>query len=369
MSNFANTKLLLLLLTAITAVGCGNVTNQTASQGRQWKIHLVAKTNVETITRYSASIQGCQDVEIRPQVSGVIEAVHISEGENVRKGQTLFVIDQVPFRAALNEAISNVKAAKAALATARLNYESKQRLFAEKVISEYELLASENGFHSAEAGLAQSEAAEASARNNFSYTEVKSPVNGVVGVLPYRQGALVSPNIAQPLTSVSDNSQMYVYFSVGENQALAMMREWGTMEETLRNMDEVELLLGDGSLYARKGKVESISGIVDRKTGSVALRAVFDNTDKLLLSGSMGNIQITNQNNDVVAIPQSATVKIQDKYLVYKVLDGKAQSAQISVAPSNNGIDYIVLSGLAAGDVIVADGVGLVREGMEINTK
>ena len=257
--------------------------------------------------------------------------------------------------------------ARASLATAKLSYESKQRLFAEKVISEYELLIAENGLHSAEASLSQAEAMEISARNNLSYTEVKSPVNGVVGVIPYRQGALVDSSIAQPLTSVSDNSQMYVYFSIGENEALSLMRQWGSMEQTLKNMDKVELLLGNGSLYPHKGTVESISGVVDRNTGAVSLRAVFDNSERLLLSGSSGNVQITAKHQDVVVIPQAATLKIQDRYLVYKVVDGSAQSARIEVAPSNNGTEYIVLSGIAKGDVIVADGVGLVREGMDIN--
>ena len=152
------------------------------------------------------------------------------------------------------------------------------------------------------------------------------------------------------------------------SQALSLIREWGSMENTLQNMDEIELILADGSIYDKKGRIESMSGVVDRHTGSVALRAVFDNPDRLLLSGSSGNVLITTENNQVTVIPQSATTKIQDKYLVYKVVDGKAQSAQITVANDNNGKDYIVLSGLNEGDMIVADGVGIVREGMSITT-
>ena len=190
----------------------------------------ISRSDINTSTKYSASIQGRQDIEIRPQISGTITSVNIREGENVRKGQILFVIDQIPFRAAHNQAIANVKAAKASFSTAKLNYESKARLFKENVISEFELLTAENEFHNAEAGLLQSEAAEINARNNLSYTEIKSPVNGIAGVLPYRQGALVGPDIPMPLTSLSDNSQMYVYFSMNENQALSMMRRWGSIE-------------------------------------------------------------------------------------------------------------------------------------------
>ena len=146
-----------------------------------------------------------------------------------------------------------------------------------------------------------------------------------------------------------------------------MLRGWGSMQTMLENMDEVELLLGDGSLYPCKGKVESMSGVVNRNTGTVALRAVFDNAERILLSGSSGNIQITTEHSDALVIPQAATLKIQDKYLVYKVVDGKAQSAQITISPANNGKEYIVLTGITEGDTIVADGVGLVREGMEIH--
>ena len=367
MNRLLKIKSFLFLLIAAVFVSCNSEGNQQSLQGREWKTRTVEKSSINTSSKYSASIQGRQDVEIRPQVSGAIMEVNIKEGENVRKGQILFVIDQVPYKAALNQAVANVKAAQAALSSAKLNYESRQRLFSEKVISEYELLTSENAMLSAEATLAQCQAAEVNARNNLSYTEVKSPVNGIAGMLPFRQGALVGPETVQPLTNVSDNSQMFVYFSVSENDALAMMREWGSMEQTLNNMSNVELVLGDGSVYQHKGLIESISGVVDRNTGSVALRAVFDNPEKLLLSGSSGNIRINNENSEVIVIPQSATVRIQDRYLVYKVVDGKAQSSQISVSASNSGNEYIALSGLIEGDVIIADGVGLVREGMTIN--
>ena len=145
-----------------------------------------------------------------------------------------------------------------------------------------------------------------------------------------------------------------------------MMRKWGSMEQTLEGMDTVELLLGDGSVYSHKGRIESISGVVDRNTGTVALRAVFDNPKRLRLRGSSGNIRITESLTHVMVIPQSATVRVQDKYHVYKVVDGMAVSAQITVSPDNNGTEYIVLSGLKEGDVIVSDGVGVLREGMRV---
>ena len=185
----------------------------------------VEATDKELSTSYSATIRGRQDIDIYPQVSGTIEKLCVTEGQKVRRGQLLFIIDQVPYKAALKTAVANVEAARAALATAELTYNSNKELYAQKVVSEFSLKTAENSYLTAKAQLSQAEAQEISARNNLSYTEVKSPSDGVVGALPYRAGALVSPSLPQPLTTVSDNSDMYVYFSMTENQLLALTRQ------------------------------------------------------------------------------------------------------------------------------------------------
>lgn len=317
-------------------------------------------------TSYSATIRGRQDIDIYPQVSGTIERLCVTEGEKVRKGQILFVIDQVPYKAALNTAIANVKSAKAGLATAELTYNSNKELYAQKVVSEFSLKTSENNYLSAQATLAQAEAQEINARNNLSYTEVKSPSDGVVGALPYRVGALVSASIPQPLTTVSDNSEMYVYFSMNENQLLSLTREYGSMDDALKNMPEVELKLNDNSVYDQKGKIESISGVIDRQTGTVVVRSVFPNETRLLHSGASGTVVIPSTYKDCIVIPQGATVRLQDKIVVYKVVDGKATSTLITVADLSDGREYVVLSGLQAGDEIISEGAGLIREGTQV---
>lgn len=218
----------------------------------------------------------------------------------------------------------------------------------------------------AEAQLAQAEANEVNARNNLSYTEVKSPSDGVVGALPYRVGALVSASMPQPLTTVSDNSDMYVYFSMTENQLLALTRQYGSMDEALKNMPEVELRLNDNSIYDKKGKIESVSGVIDRQTGTVTARVVFPNESRLLHSGASGTVMLPSTYKDCIVIPQGATVRMQDKTIVYKVVDGKAISTLITVAEINDGREYIVLDGLNAGDEIVSEGAGLVREGTQV---
>ena len=331
-----------------------------------YAIMKVTPTDKELSTAYSATIRGRQDIDIYPQVSGMIEKLCVSEGQKVRRGQVLFIIDQVPYKAALKTAIANVEAAKAGLATAELTYNSAKELYAQKVVSEFNLKTSQNTYLTAKAQLSQAEAQEINARNNLSYTEVKSPSDGVIGMLPYRVGALVGPSIPQPLTTVSDNSEMYVYFSMTENQLLSMTRQYGTMDEALANMPEVELQLNDKSIYDIKGKIESISGVIDRQTGTVGVRAVFPNESRLLHSGASGNVIIPNTYKNSLVIPQGATVRLQDQTIVYKVVDGKAVSTLITIAEVNNGREYIVLDGLKAGDEIVSEGAGLLREGTQV---
>ena len=333
------------------------------------EVMTIAPTSRTLSTSYPATIKGRQDIEIYPQVSGKLTELCVSEGQHVKKGQPLFIIDQVPYQAALRTAEANVEAAKASLANAELTYESRKALYAEEVVSEFDLNTAENSYLSAKAQLAQMEAQEVNARNNLSYTVVTSPSDGVVGTLPYRVGALVSSSIPQPLTTVSDNSVMYVYFSMTENQLLGLIRQYGSKDKALEQMPAIKLTLSDKSEYAHEGRIETISGVIDQSTGSVSIRAAFPNQEGLLHSGGAGNVVIPQQRDNVFVIPQAATYEIQDQTYAYKVIDGKAVSTLIRVSRVNGGQEYIVESGLAEGDVIVAEGAGLLREGMEIHPK
>ena len=351
----------------MAAVSCGQA--PTAMGPAEYAVMTIATTDREIPINYSATIRGRQDMAIYPQVSGTIFELCVNEGQTVSKGQPLFIIDQVPYKAALQTAEANVAAAKAGVATAQLTYDSKKELYAKNVVSQYDLLTAENTLLTAKAQLAQAEAQRVNAANNLSYTVVKAPANGVVGTLPYRVGALVSASIPQPLTTVSDNSDVYVYFSMTENQLLNLTRQYGSIANTLKNMPDVQLVLNDGSVYDRTGRIESISGVIDTSTGSVQLRAVFPNADGLLHSGGAGSVIVPNIHKDCVVVPQVATFELQNKVYVYKVEDGKAASSMIDVEKINNGREYIVKSGLTPGDVIVAEGVGLLREGTPIVAK
>ncbi|MFI3293403.1 MAG: efflux RND transporter periplasmic adaptor subunit [Rikenellaceae bacterium] len=355
--------------TLLQSCGGGSAEGQKKKAKTAFKTMTVALSNSDVSSHYSASIRGEQFVEIRPQVSGVITDISVSEGAAVKKGQTLFIIDQVPYRAALATAIANVESAKASVSIAALNEKSQKMLFGESVISEVEYQQTYNQLLEANAKLAQAEAQKLKASNELSYTVVKSPVDGEAGMINYRIGSLVSSNITSPLVSVSSNKTMQVYFSIPESQKLSLIRKYGSKEEVLKSMPEVTLQLNDGSTYEHKGRIDAISGIVDRATGSVGLRATFENPELMLSDGGNGLVVLTTQRKDVIVIPKVATFELQDKVFVYKVVDGKATSQQIKVFAQNDGKEYIVESGIDVGDVIIADGAGLVKEGATVTTK
>lgn len=354
-----------ILMVALSS--CGGKTQQQQMPSANFETMTVSTQDVTMTTKYSATIRGRQDIEVYPQVSGTLQRLCVVEGQKVGKGQTLFIIDQVPYQAALNTALASQQAANASLATAQLTYDSKKKLFDDGIISDVELQTAQNALLSAKAQVAQSNAQVVNARNSLSYTVVKSPANGVVGTLPYRQGALVSSAMAQPLTTVSDNNQMYVYFSISEAQLLAMTRESGSAEAAIGAMPDVKLLLVDGSEYPYKGKVESVSGVVDRSTGTVQVRAVFENPEKLLHSGSTGSVVIPTVYKDKIVIPATATVQIQDKFKVYLVdKDNIAHEKLVTTEPTSNGKEYVIKEGLQVGDIIVAEGAGMLRDGQDI---
>lgn len=314
---------------------------------------------------YTAVIESKQYVEVRPQVSGIITDVLVKEGANVRKGEALFIIDTIPYAAAYRQALAAVASAEAQVATAKLNLTGSEELYKQKVISDFELQTSVNSYNTAVANLANAKAQEASAANNLSFTKVKSPVNGSAGMTSIRVGAVVTA-MGESLINVSDNSQMHVYFSLPEKEVLALTAEYGSIEKTIAAYPEVTLTLNDGSTYGYKGKIDAISGIVDKTTGTLSLRAVFSNPEGRLMSGASALINIPYERKNCIVIPQEATFEVQDKIFAYKVVDGKATSTQIRVFKVNDGKEYIVEDGLQVGDVIVAKGAGLLREGTPI---
>ena len=363
------TKLLAIIFGVAALASCNQTQESTTKKENLYETMEVTLSDRTLTTGYSAAISGVQTVEIRPQVSGMITDILIEEGESVRKGQVLFVIDQTPYKAAYEIAVANVKSAEAALSTAQLIYESNKNLYEQDVVSEFDLMTAQNDLTDAEARLTLCKAEEVNASNNLSYTEVRSPVNGVASMIPYRVGALVSSNIAQPLVTVSDDSSVYAYFSMAENQMLDMVQQYGSLNNAIRQMPEVELIMSNGQTYEHTGKINAISGTISESTGSVSIRAVFNNRNHLLRNGGSGTIIIPTVLENCMVIPQAATYELQDRVFVYKVVDGKASATEILIAPQNNGVEYIVTKGLEVGDIIVAEGAGLIKEGTPIKSK
>lgn len=359
-------KYLVVLLCAVSFTCCKQ-SGMPQMQAESYPLLTLKPEDRQLSVKYSAVIEGKQDVEIRPQVSGTITNVCVEEGAAVRKGQVLFVIDQVPYEAALLKAQASVATAEANEAIARQALDGKEILHKDNVVSDFELRTAQNSYKSAKASLLQAQAEEKDARNNLSYTQVKSPVDGYAGMSSYRIGALVSSTMSEPLINVSDNSEMYVYFSLTEKQALALTASHGSLKNAMESFPEVSLELNDGSIYQHKGRIDVVSGMIDKTTGTVRMRAVFQNPEGRLLSGGSANVIIPYDKEQCIVIPQEGTYEIQNRVFVYKVVDGKAVSTPVKVFEINDGTEYIVEEGLQEGDVIVAKGAGMLKDGAMIS--
>lgn len=361
-----------IFLTALAAgfgillvTSCGEE-KQRKQDGAQYQTMVVSRKDVTLERQYSGRMTGRQIVEVRPQVSGCITRILTEEGKAVSKGQTLFVIDQVPYRAALKVAVAARKSAEARLATARMNYENEARLQNEHVVGDVSVQSMHNAQLEAEAALAQAKAQEVNARNNLSYTEVKSPVSGVASMIPWHVGSLVSSTISEPLVTVADDSEMYVYFSINEKQTLDLISQYGSINEFIAKAPAVGLRLSNGQEYEQKGRISAVSGTVDAQTGAVTLRATFPNAKGLLHHGGSCTVIVPNHRRQCIVIPQEATYELQNRMFVYRVVDGKTKATAVTLMPQNNGREYVVEQGISEGDTIIAEGAGLLREGIEV---
>ena len=333
----------------------------------EYPVMTVGTQSSETQTTYPASIKGVQDVEIRPKVSGFITKLCVQEGQVVKAGQLLFVIDNTTYQAQVRQAQAALNSAKVQLNTTKLTFDNSKKLHERNVIGSYELQTAENNYENARAAVAQAQASLASAKDMLGFCFVKSPANGIVGSLPYKVGALVSAQSVEPLTTVSNASSVEVYFSVTEKDVLDMSKRAGGTHAAIEDFPEVKLKLADGTLYQHPGKVVKMSGVINQATGAVSLIARFPNPEHLLKSGASGTIIVPRVSNNSLVIPQSATTEIQDKVFVYKVgPKNQVRYTEITVDPQNDGNNYVVTGGLKAGDKIVTRGLTTLKDSLEI---
>ena len=328
----------------------------------------VKKTDIELPYRFSARMKGQNDVTITPQVSGQLMRICVTEGQQVRKGQTLFVIDSRNAQLELEAAQANLQAALAQENSAKLEFESNKNLFDKKIVSSYMLSNSENAYKQAQAAVAQARAAVNRAKVNLGFCTITAPVSGVTGEIAVRTGDQVSP--LTELTMVSGNTNMYAEFSVTEAIVEALVQSGmkaDDVDKYIASLPEATFVMKNGTEYPHKGRVVSLTGVVDAATGSLTSKVAFPNPDGHLYSGIQGTIVMTFAEKNLIVVPQHAVVRLQDKAQVYKVkADSTATAVEVTTEDAGNGKDFIVTSGLNEGDRIVTDGANNVTEGQKV---
>ncbi|HEY4653266.1 MAG TPA: efflux RND transporter periplasmic adaptor subunit [Cyclobacteriaceae bacterium] len=328
----------------------------------------VSSAPATTFEEFSASLEGSKDIEIRAQVDGYLDRIYVDEGAHVRKGQTLFQINDQPYREQLNNAQANLAAAKANLANAGINVSKLTPLVENNVVSDIQLRAAQAAYEAAQASVTQAEAMVGSAQINLGYTTIKSPVDGYIGRIPVEPGSLVGTSTAAPLTVLSEIDEIHAYFSFSEREFLEFISrfEGNTVQEKINRMPPVELILADNTVYPYKGKVETVSGQFDSNTGAISFRATFGNKNGLLRSGNTGRIRIPTAIQSALIIPQEATFELQDKIFVFALGDSnKVVSTHIQVKGNMDNF-YLVEKGLKPGDKIVFAGLDRLSDGAVI---
>ncbi|PBJ08260.1 efflux RND transporter periplasmic adaptor subunit [Flavobacterium sp. ACN6] len=366
-----------ILAASIIIASCGKNDKSAQAGGapqiKEYKTVTLQPESATLNSDFPASIQGQQNIEIRPRVEGYIDKIFVDEGAVVKAGQPLFKISAPEYEQQVRTATASIKSAQADLSAAKLAVNKVKPLVEKGIISKYDLESAQYTYESAQANLAQANAALVNAKTNLGYTTVTSPVNGVVGSIPFRLGSLVSSNTADPLTTVSSIGNVYAYFAMNEKMLLNFTQNNTTgasLAQKIKSMPAVSLLLSDGSTYDEKGHIETVNGLINTETGSVNIRARFPNSKGIIRSGSSTTVRIPTDVKDAIIVPQSATFELQDKiFAVVLGKDGKTRNANITILDNSAGNYYVVTEGLKAGDEIVLEGVASLKEGSEIKAQ
>ena len=349
--------------------GCGEEASQQTKDC--YRTLRVERQDYTLYRSFAVKLESRKNTQLRPQVIGRLTKIYVKEGARVKKGEPLFVIDQAPYLAAVDAAKAQVSTARAALSTAQLNLEGKQKLYEQQMVGEYDL---RRARHAKEEASAQVEAAEAqlvSARTQLGFTTICCPVDGVIGMIPYRVGDLVDPSSGPDLTLASESNYIYAYGALSEEALSELLRDFGcsSLDELPTKLPAVTLYSNWGEKMPVEGHIDAISGTVESENGATYIRASFFDATEIFRSGSNGYIEMPYVMHGVIVVPQEAVVDIHDKYLVYKVVDGKAVETEVSVLHYDDGQNFVVTAGLAPGDVIIAEGAGFVTDGIEVTEK
>lgn len=351
--------------------GCGPVNGGKNAEKKEQPtlpVMTINPSDATVTTGYSTLLEGKVNVEIRPQVDGTLSAIYVDEGAYVKAGQPLFKIDERVYREQYNSALAAQHTAEASLVVAKLNEEKLIPLVQNNVVSDIQLKTAKANYQAALAVVEQSKAAARSALVNLDYTTIKVPVSGYIGKIPFRLGSLVTKNQSQWLTLLSDVRELYAYFSMSEIDFMRFRTQYagGSMQEKLRHVAPVSLVMADGNLFSEKGAISTVSGQFDQSTGSIRIRAVFPNPHGLLRSGNTGTVVMESRYHNVLQVPQAATIELQDKIFVFRLNKGNVVKKQIITVSGKSGNNYIVHSGLQQGDIIVTSGIEKLPDGTAI---
>ena len=361
---------LLLVSMALVAYACNSTSGNVGSEAPAQALPVITIQNAPATTyqEYSASLEGKKDIEIRPRVDGYLQKIYVDEGAYVREGQLLFKIDDRIYRDQLNNAKAGVASAKANLASAQINVSRLTPLVQNNVVSEVQLKTAQAAYDAALANVSQAESMVANAETNLGYSLIKAPVSGYIGRIPFKTGSAVGVNTSEALTMLSEIREIYAYFSLSENDFLQFKKEFSgnTIEDKIKQLPPVELILADNSVYSKKGRVQTISGQFNNSTGSITLRAGFENEGGLLRSGNTGKIRIPKNLTSALIVPQEATFELQNKVFVFMLSDSNTVSSSPINIVGSSGNFYLVDKGLKSGDKIVFSGLDRLREGAKI---
>lgn len=357
-----------LAIIATVVASCSKPEAQQTAALSELPVLEINNSNPITYQDYPASIEGVQNVEIRPQVSGILEKIYVDEGAFVEKGQPLFKIEDQPYTEKLNNAQAAQMAAAGAVQNAQLEVEKLTPLVANKVISDFQLKTANAALTVAKANLQQAKADVAAAKINLGYTLIKAPTSGYLGRLDTKQGSLVGPTDVAALTQVSDVHDVHVYFSLSEDDFVTFKQQYAgnTLQEKIKHLPPVSLVLSDDSAYAIQGKVDMVDGQFDKNTAAITLRATFPNKNGMLRSGNTGKIRLGLQHENVAVVPVDATFEVQDKVFVYTVGDSNKVVKQPIILAGKSGTSYLVKNGLKPKDRVVTAGIDHLQDGQKI---
>lgn len=366
-------RIIALIATVIFLQNCSKAAenNNQAPPAPELPVYTVISSPATTYQEFPTALEGKNNIEIRSQVDGYLDKIYVEEGSFVRAGQALFKIDSRAYGEQMNMAEANLQAANANIQKAKVEVDRLQQLVSDKVVSDVQLKTAKANYAAAVAAAAQAKASVGGAKINVGFTTITAPVSGYVGRIPHKKGSLISRADPSPLTLLSDISEIYAYFSLSELDFIAFQKKYegASIEDKLKHMPLVELVIADNSIYDQKGKMSIVDGQFDKSTGAISVRAVFPNPHGTLRTGNTGRVRMPQLLDNVLVIPQEATFEIQDKTYVYIVgKDKKVMSKPVTISGKTDSY-YFISDGLSAGDTIVTAGLGTLKDGVSIQPK